>query len=97
MGRASMKKILIMVNQTFLIWLKNIWDSAISGGCNATLAAVGLSAANSMGVTVTPLDYKQMGAIFLAGTALEVLRYLKSNPSPDFTKDESEEKVGPKP
>lgn len=78
-----------MAKQTIKLWLKNIWDSAISGGCNATLAGVGLSAANSMGVTVTPLDYKQMGAIFLAGTVMEVLRYLKANPSPDFGEEET--------
>lgn len=37
-----------------------------------------------MGVPVTPLDYKQTGAIFLAGAVLEVLRTLKNKPSPDL-------------
>lgn len=73
--------------ETLWVWTKHLWDSAISGGSGAALAAFGLAGANSVGVAVTPLDYKQTGAIFLSGMIVEVLRFLKSKPSPDF--DES--------
>lgn len=72
------------VKETFTIWIKHLWDSAISGGAGAALAAFGLAGAQSVGVAVTPLDYKQTGAIFLSGMVVEVLRYLKNKPSPDF-------------
>ncbi len=72
------------VKETFLLWIKHLWDSAISGGSGAALAAFGLAGAQSVGVAVTPLDYKQTGAIFLSGMVVEVLRYLKNKPSPDF-------------
>lgn len=70
--------------ETFLVWIKHLWDSAISGGASAALAAFGLAGASSAGIQVTPLDYKQTGAIFLSGMVVEVLRYLKNKPSPDF-------------
>lgn len=72
------------VKETFLVWIKHLWDSAISGGSSAALAAFGLAGASSAGIQVTPLDYKQTGAIFLSGMVVEVLRYLKNKPSPDF-------------
>lgn len=73
-----------MAKQTLIQWTKQLWDSGVSGGAGAALAAMGLAGANSMGVPVTPLDYKQTGAIFLAGAVLEVLRTLKNKPSPDL-------------
>lgn len=72
------------VKETFTKWIKHLWDSAISGGSGAALAAFGLAGAQSVGVAVTPLDYKQTGAIFLSGMVVEVLRYLNNKPSPDF-------------
>lgn len=80
-----------MAKLTFKQWIKNIWDAAVTGGCNSVLAATGLAGAHSLGVDVELLDYKQMGAIFLSGMTWEVIRYIKNNPSPDL-EDTNEEK-----
>lgn len=77
--------------ESTIIWLKNLFQSAISGGASAAIAAFGLVGANSIGVTVTPLDYKQTGAVFLSGTIFEVLRYLKTKPTPDIEEPEQQQ------
>lgn len=78
--------------ESTVIWLKNLFDSGISGGASAAIAAIGVAGANSIGVAVTPLDYKQTGAIFLSGTIIEVLKYIKTKPSPDIDEDGDETK-----
>jgi len=70
--------------QLILLWFQNLWNAAVQGGANATLAAMGLAGANSLGVAVQPLDYKQTGAIFVAGAGIEILRFLRNKPSPDL-------------
>ena len=70
--------------QLILRWFQNLWNAAVQGGANATLAAMGLAGASSLGVQVQPLDYKQTGAIFVAGAVIEILRFLRNKPSPDL-------------
>lgn len=77
-----------MTKHPILKWLKNLWDSALTGGATSALSAFGLAGAHSIGVQVTPLDFKQTGGIFLAGAAIEVLRFIKNKPSPDIMGDE---------
>lgn len=73
-----------MAKQTLIQWTKQLWDSGVSGGAGAALAAMGLAGANSLGIPVSPLDYKQTGAIFLSGALLKILETLKNKPSPDL-------------
>ena len=73
-----------LIRVTVWEWLHRLWDSAVQGGAGAALAAMGLAGASTMGVPVQALDYKQTAAIFLSGAALEVLRYLKTTPSPNI-------------
>lgn len=72
-----------------IIWAKNLFDSALTGGASSALAAFGVGGAQLLGVSVDPLDYKQVGAVFLSGTILEVLKYLKQKPTPDIDEDDS--------
>lgn len=76
-----------------IIWTKNLLDSALTGGASSALAAFGVGGAQMLGVAVDPLDYKQVGAVFLSGTILEVLKYLKQKPTPDIDEDDSETKT----
>jgi hypothetical protein len=73
---------------SFKEWLHQLWDAAVQGGANAALAAMGLAGANSLGVAVQPLDYKQTGAIFVAGGVVKILEFLRTKPSPDLDSSE---------
>lgn len=73
-----------MAKLTLKKWGTTFWGLFIQGGCNAALATFGLAGANTLGVDVAPLNYKQVGAVFLAGAIIKTLRFLEQSPVPDF-------------
>ena len=73
-----------MAKLTIRRWIITGWGMFIQGGANAALATLGLAGANSMGIDVTPLNYKQTGAVFLSGAVIKLLRFLEQSPVPEF-------------
>lgn len=63
-------------------WLKGLWSAFIQGGCSAVLGSMGLLVGNLAGVDVKPLDYKQMGSVFLGAAVIRLLFFLNKNPFP---------------
>lgn len=79
-----------MAKLTIQQWIKNLWDATITGGCSAAIAASGLAGVHATGVIkVDPLDLNQTIGVFLSGAGWELIRYLKSHPSPDIGNDVS--------
>lgn len=64
------------------IWLRNLAAAAIVGGSTTALAALGIVAADSIGVDVRPLDFAQVGILFVSGAVVGLLAYLKQSPLP---------------
>lgn len=55
---------------------------AIGGGCQAVLASLGLAGAAAIGAPVKPLDFEQVGTVFLSGFFLNTILFLKQSPLP---------------
>lgn len=64
------------------IWLKSLIAAIVTGASSTGMAALGISAANAMGVNVARLDLKQLGMTCLAGGFVGMLSYLKQSPVP---------------
>lgn len=47
------------------------------------LGSLGLLGANVAGVDVQPLDYKQLGAVFLGAAFLRLMIYVNAHPLPE--------------
>lgn len=73
-----------MAKLTIRRWLLTGWGMFIQGGSSAALATLGLAGAHTVGIDVQPLNYKQTGAVFLAGAVIKLLRFLEQSPVPDF-------------
>lgn len=63
-------------------WLRGLLGGVIGGGANAALAALGLAGARAVGVDVKALDFEQVGVVFLSGSVIGLLLYLKQSPIP---------------
>lgn len=63
-------------------WVRGLVGGAIGGGCTAVLASLGLAGAAAIGAPVKPLDYTQLGTIFLSGSVINTLLFLKQSPLP---------------
>jgi len=63
-------------------WLRGIWSAIIQGGSSAVLGSLGALGGNMVGVDMKPLDYKQMGAVFIGAAVIRLLFYLNTNSAP---------------
>lgn len=54
----------------------------ITGGSTTALSALGVVAADSVGLNVPTLDMKQLGILFASGAIVGLLAYLKQSPLP---------------
>lgn len=70
-------------------WVYGLASGAISGLANSLLSALGVGAANGIGVNVPTLDLKQLAIITMVGGAIGAGLYLKQSPVPP---DEEEPK-----
>lgn len=70
-------------------WLRGLWTSGIKGGTGALIGTGGLLAGYLAGVDVKPLDYKQIGGVFLGAAVAHLIIYLNANPAP-LTADQEE-------
>lgn len=63
-------------------WAKALIATIVTGGANNALAALGIGAANMVGIKIPALDLNQMGMIMLSGGLVGALAYLKQSPVP---------------
>lgn len=70
-----------------IAWLYGLISGAIGGGATAGVSTLGLLVGNVAGADVKPLDFKQVGAVFLSGAVMSAILYLKQSPLPPL--DES--------
>ena len=63
-------------------WLRGLIGGIVGGGANAALASLSLAGAHAVGVDVRPLDFEQVGVVFLSGSVIGLLLYLKQSPIP---------------
>jgi hypothetical protein len=56
--------------------------AVITGGSTTALSALGVVAADSVGLNVPTLDMKQLGILFASGAIVGLLAYLKQSPLP---------------
>ncbi len=68
-------------------WIKALIASVVSGFSNSILAAMGIGAANALGVKVEILNWKQMLDIGISGAFIGMLLYLKQSPVPPDSGD----------
>lgn len=68
-------------------WLRGIWSALIQGGCSAVLGSLGLAGGFVAGLDVQPLDYKQMGGVFLGAAIIRLLFFLNNNPFPSTVEE----------
>jgi hypothetical protein len=73
-----------MAKVKFRKWLNQLIGMGIQGGATAAGATFGLAGVSSLGVPVSPLDGKQVIAVFLCGFVSRALEYLKATPIPNF-------------
>lgn len=64
-------------------WLRGIWSAIIQGGSGAVLGSLGLLGGNLVGADVRPLDFKQVGGVFLGAAVIRLLFFLNGHPVPD--------------
>ncbi len=64
-------------------WLSGAWSSTLRGATGALIGTGGLLAGNIAGVDVTPLDYKQIGGVFLGAALAHFVIYLNAHPTPE--------------
>lgn len=64
-------------------WLRGLWIAVIQGGCTAFLGSIGMGIGSIAGLDVTPLDFHQAGAVFLAAACVHGAIYLRQNPFPE--------------
>lgn len=65
-----------------ITWIRNCIAAIVTGGSSTALASLGIAGASAAGVDVKPLDFKQLGAVALAGALVGLLAYLKQSPIP---------------
>jgi len=70
-------------------WLRGLFSSIIKGGSGAVLASTGLLGANMVGVDVQPLEYKQVGGVFLGAAFLQLMIYVNAHPLPEEVQNET--------
>lgn len=63
-------------------WFKALLAAVITGGANAGLGVLGIGGANAVGITVQPLNFRQLGVILLSGAVVGALAYLAKSPVP---------------
>lgn len=63
-------------------WLTGLWSATIRGGCGALIGTGGLLAGYMAGADVQPLEYKQVGGMFLGAAIAHFAFYLYNNPAP---------------
>jgi glycerol uptake facilitator-like aquaporin len=63
-------------------WLTGLWSATIRGAAGALIGTSGLLAGNLAGADVTPLDFKQVGGVFLGAGLAHFMFYLYTNPAP---------------
>ncbi len=66
-------------------WIKALIAAIVSGFSNSILAALGIGAANAIGVKIDPLHWSQTLDIGLTGAFIGMLMYLKQSPVPPDT------------
>jgi hypothetical protein len=71
-----------MSKQTWGAWAKGLFAGCIGGGANAVVASLGLAGAEAMGAGVQALNFKQMMGVFIAGSVISLMLYLKQSPLP---------------
>lgn len=63
-------------------WALGLWSATIRGGFGALVGTSGLLAGNLAGADVQPLDYQQVGGVFLGAALAHFAFYLYTNPTP---------------
>jgi hypothetical protein len=62
-----------------------LYSALVQGGSSAVLGSLGILGASSAGVDVQPLDYKQLGAVFLGAAFIRLMAYVNAHPLPEET------------
>jgi len=73
---------MIQIPQKLEQWVKALIAAIVSGFSNSVLAALGIGAANSVGMNVQPLHWKQILDIGFTGAFIGMVMYLKQSPVP---------------
>lgn len=71
----------------FKKWAYGLGAGAIGGSATALSAALGLGAAQAVGIQVHALDLKQLGFVALMGVISNGVLYLKQSPLPPMESD----------
>jgi hypothetical protein len=69
------------------IWIRSLVAAVVTGASSTVLSALGVAAANGLGVSVPRLDLKQLGIMLLSGGMIGLLAYLKQSPMPPHPGD----------
>lgn len=85
----------VTVPTTWRMWSKAIVAAFIGGGANSFLTALGIGAANTMGIQVQQLNPKQLVATTVIGGLVGVAMYLKKSPVPDSQQQEQPDSGAP--
>lgn len=72
-------------------WLHGLGSALITGGATSFMAALGITGANAVGISVNQLDAEQLGFVTLFGGLIGMAAYLKQSPLP--TPEDSEPKT----
>lgn len=73
-----------MAKLTLRVWATTLIGNFVRGGAVAALSGLGLAGASGMGLDVQPLNFKQLGWVFLSGAIIMSLRFLEKAPVPEF-------------
>ncbi len=64
------------------IWARGLISAVVGGGASSLLAALGIPAADAIGMTIKPLDWQQLKAVAIIGALTTAAAYLKQSPLP---------------
>jgi hypothetical protein len=70
------------MSSRFRTWAKALLAASITGASGSLLAALGISGAQAVGVSVMQLNLKQLTVMTLAGGVVGAAAYLKQSPVP---------------
>lgn len=63
-------------------WFRGLASATITGFSSSALASLGVSASNTVGVSVPQLSLRQLAVIAVTGGIVGALAYLKQSPLP---------------
>jgi hypothetical protein len=71
-----------MPREQVKLWFRTLFSGMIGGGASAALASLGLAGAEVIGIKADPLNWAQIVGVFLSGSVISLLMFLKQSPLP---------------